>query len=914
MPINFKSWKHFSYLVFVVLPCCCFTAATVGVLSLYYGGIVSPDHFWNNWITWWFGDYIGVLVFTPSILFLPFFSKIVNWRGRALSASPILSIYILLIPLGLTFYAWKATSVFLYEKNSLTFQQQVIEVEKALSNRIDSYELALKGARGFFMGSDYVSPDEWRSYVDSLQVEENFVGINGIGWIAKVDNQDTQKFLEWARADKSKDFEIHPETSLSPDSRYVITYIEPERKNKQAVGLDISFEKNRFDAANLARDSGETALTKKVILVQDNEKTPGFLLLVPLYQKNFPLDTIEHRRSALRGWIYAPFVGKNFMNDLVLGQGKFIHIRVYDGNSVDGRDLIYDSNKFRKTAVPAKYSFERTLSFKQNTWTIVCESTPAFDEHVTTYEPFLILIGGLLITFIFGVFLYLVSRHAEFVEREVEDKTEALRQSEQRYDLAVKGMSAGLWDWESVSGASFWSDQFRRILGIPMEVEASDSAFISRIHPDDQDLVHQDIQRHYNDKTPHDMEFRMRHEDGHYIWVHGTGQAAWNEEGAPIRMAGSITDISAKKYAEDALVRSEELNNLAVRGMSVGLWDWNINTGEITTSYKMHEILGWNFGSEFVARFDDFVARVHPEDIEKVTMATNNHLVHRVPYDVEYRLQMEADSYIWLHASGQAKWDDDGAPTRMVGSIANIDARKRAEEKLIQSNAELERFAYVASHDLQEPLRMVRNFTQILNEEYGAKFDAQAREYMGFIVNGATRMQALVNDLLEYSRADKSELEMQDIECQSIMRAVEENLRQVLDESGGQVHYQDLPTVWANPVQLLRLLQNLVGNALKYRRKDVKPDISVEVIEGEDRWLFSVADNGIGIKEEYLDQIFVLFKRLHRNNEYQGTGIGLAICKKVVENMGGEIWAESEYGVGTTFYFTIPKSGNGGVV
>jgi PAS domain-containing protein len=148
------------------------------------------------------------------------------------------------------------------------------------------------------------------------------------------------------------------------------------------------------------------------------------------------------------------------------------------------------------------------------------------------------------------------------------------------------------------------------------------------------------------------MEFRMRHEDGHFVWVHGTAQTAWSDVGAPVLMVGSITDISSKKYAEEALIRSEELNNLAVRGMSVGLWDWNILTGDITTSYKMHEILGWNFGSDFVSNFDDFVARVHPEDIERLTMVTNSHLVHHVPYDVEYRLRMDDGSYIWLHACG----------------------------------------------------------------------------------------------------------------------------------------------------------------------------------------------------------------------------------------------------------------------
>ncbi len=913
-PAHFKKWADLAHLIFIITPVFCFVASTIGVLSLYYGGIVSAENFWSNWVTWWFGDYIGIVLFASLILFLPVFSNRIMWKGRVVTGLTIFSIYALMIPLGITIYAWKASTQFIYEKNLLTFQEQVVEAEKALMHRIDSYEFALKGARGFFLGSDYVSPDEWREYVGSLDVEKNFIGINGIGWIPKVSTSKLPEFLAWAKENKSPDFKIHPDASLSPDERYVITYIEPEVKNKAAVGLDISFEQKRFDAANISRDTGMTSITKKITLVQDNEKNPGFLLLVPLYKKGSDTSTVQHRRDSLMGWIYAPFIAKRFMNDLVVGQGKLLQIRIYDGDIINTDESIYDSQKDRKADYNPEYQVTKTIDIKQNRWTLIYESTPAFEKQVYGYEPLLILIGGLLFTLLFGVFLYFLSRQSEKIQLEVTEKTQELSISEQRYNLAVKGMSAGLWDWNVVTGESFWSEQFRRILGISMDEIASDAAFMARIHPDDLDAVNADIQRHYSDGVSHDMQFRMRHEDGHFIWVHGSAQTAWNDLGAPVRMVGSITDISARKYAEDALIRSEELNNLAVRGMSVGLWDWNILTGEITTSYKLHELLGWNFGSEFVANFNDFVDRVHTDDIEKVTMALNNHLVNKFPYDVEYRLQMDNGGYIWLQACGQAKWDEDGKPTRMVGSIANIDARKRAEEKLIESNAELERFAYVASHDLQEPLRMVRNFTQILNEEYGPKFDAQAREYMGFIVNGATRMQYLVSDLLEYSRASKEELDMQDIECDSIMRAVEENLKSVLTESGGRIYYDKLPVVWANPIQLMRLMQNLVGNALKYRKKDVKPDVSVEVTEQDDHWLFSIADNGIGIKEEYLDQVFVLFKRLHRSSEYEGTGIGLAICKKVVEGMGGEIWVESEYGEGSIFYFTLPKSKNRGAV
>lgn len=1033
-PINLSTWRDVFILVAILAPSSCVIAAIIGVTSLYYGGVIHEGRIITDGLTWWAGDYLGVLIVAPAIVLIPLFSQKVMWKGEKIQPLPLLSIFALLVPLGITFYAWVAVSEFQYERNVNSFQQQAIEGEKALIHRIDSYELALQGARSFFLHSRVVTKHEWHEYVHSLDVEKNFVGIYGIGWINKVLSQDLSDYQAWARTKSSEDFTIHPPTPVEQSEHYVITYIEPEERSKSAVGLDISFEKKRRDAAAISIDSGIATITKTIELVQDKERGPGFLLLLPMYKSGLPLQTVEQRRKAVTGWIYAPFIARQFLKDLTAGQGKYMHIRVYDGDKVDDSALIYDSNKFRKTASTPHYSVTKVIGIKQNHWTVVWDSTPIFEAQIKSYEPILILMSGAFITLIFATFLYSLSRRTFIIQKEVEAKTEELRYqkqqlqmifdnvpariwykddknnilrlnrqaaismggevadfegkntkdffpeladayllddlqaldsgqpklgiieefkptdgmvgwirtdkvpfldvltgqktllvvsqditdqklaedklrfSEERYDLAVRGMSVGLWDWDNTTGDVFWSNQFKGILGIKnLSFQATIDDFKVRVHPDDLDKVMESIHRHFIERASHDMEFRMRHEEGHYIWVRGSGQAIWDESGIPLRMAGSIADISARKYAEEALIRSEELNNLAVRGMSVGLWDWNIKTSEITTSYKLHEVLGWNYGSEFVSNFNDFVARVHPDDIERVSVSINNHLIFRQPYDVEYRLQGEDGTFIWLQACGQAKWDEDGNATRMVGSIANIDARKRAEEKLIQSNAELERFAYVASHDLQEPLRMVRNFTQILMEEYGEKFDENAKGYMKFVVEGAARMQDLISDLLEYSRVDKEDSLIQSVDCMAILQDVEVNLKQALQESKGHIYYENLPVINANAVQMTRLLQNLIGNAIKYRHKDIAPDILISVTSQEENWIFSVADNGIGIREEYLDQIFVLFKRLHRSSEYQGTGIGLAICKKIVEAMGGEIWVESEFGQGSTFFFTVPK-------
>ncbi|MBS1662772.1 MAG: PAS domain S-box protein [Bacteroidetes bacterium] len=238
----------------------------------------------------------------------------------------------------------------------------------------------------------------------------------------------------------------------------------------------------------------------------------------------------------------------------------------------------------------------------------------------------------------------------------------------------------------------------------------------------------------------------------------------------------------------------------------------------------------------------------------------------------------------------------------------NLDLARRAGE-LASSNAELERFAYIASHDLQEPLRMVSSFLQLLQKKYGGQLDAKADQYIHYAVDGAERMKALIMDLLEYSRVGTGKESFTWVDTSEVLKEVGDVFREKIISARATVNIGPMPTVWGDKVQVTQLFQNLISNALKYQ-SEAPPVISISATEAETHYQFSIEDNGIGIDPQFFDKIFIIFQRLHNKSDYSGTGIGLAICKKIVERHGGKIWVESTPQKGSTFYFTIIKKVN----
>jgi PAS domain S-box-containing protein len=382
---------------------------------------------------------------------------------------------------------------------------------------------------------------------------------------------------------------------------------------------------------------------------------------------------------------------------------------------------------------------------------------------------------------------------------------------------------------------------------------------------------------------------------------------------AGMRIGSQIGQFWARKQAEGELRASEARFRSLTALSSDWYWEQDEELRLTLLSGRFAERTGMD-PAPYLGRkrWEQPAANLTEADWER----HRAQLERREPFsDFEMERPGPDGNSVWLSVSGEPVFDEEGRFRGYRGVGTDITDRKRAQavlraayEDLARSNAELQQFAYVASHDLQEPLRMIGSYTQLLEKRYGAKLDTDAREFMDFIIDGAARMKQLIEDLLAYSRVGTRGRELRSVKADAALERALANLRAAIDASGAAVTHGPLPEVNADEMQLAQLFQNLIGNAIKFRAKDEALRVEVSAKEMKNEWRFCVADNGIGIEPQYYERIFMVFQRLHTQDEYAGTGIGLAICKKVVERHGGRIWVESTFGKGSRFYFTLPKT------
>jgi PAS domain S-box-containing protein len=489
------------------------------------------------------------------------------------------------------------------------------------------------------------------------------------------------------------------------------------------------------------------------------------------------------------------------------------------------------------------------------------------------------------------------------------------------------------------------------------------------VHPDDVEFVAARLAR-LCEGAPMEVQFRAVRADGQSIRVRGLFTLTPGETGARRNLYGLLCE---HRDVSESINLTEDRLQLALDAANMGVWDWNVEDSTIFWSenvYRLHGFKREELGNLF-ENYLTLVERVHPQDVERVQETVRQALSTGHDYEIEYRFRLPEGPYRWIHVKGRIYTASGVGPIRIAGTAQDITApktaelaaqaelveRKRAEaeltrlaetlesrvdertsklqetnallmheiverrrterelartnQKLVQSNRELQEFAYIASHDLKEPLRKISTFADLLQYDSRDDLDEDARFYVERMQESASRMMALIDDLLQFSRIKTSEQAFRKTDLNEILANVLSDIELGIRDANGTVKVEGMPSINADPTQMRQLFQNLITNALKFRRKDVTPQVRVFAELAADEKLADVRvcrliveDNGIGFDEQYSDRIFAPFQRLH--TEYEGTGMGLAICRRIVERHHGNIQVASKPGGGSRFVIELP--------
>ncbi|QLK26395.1 ATP-binding protein [Natrinema zhouii] len=526
-----------------------------------------------------------------------------------------------------------------------------------------------------------------------------------------------------------------------------------------------------------------------------------------------------------------------------------------------------------------------------------------------------------------GVFRPVTNDDGDVVSIVVSDRDVTERKAHERYlrdakaqlEAATEAGAVGTWEWQIPENLMTVGTSFAETFGID-PVDARDGVplewFIDAIHEDDRDRVEAAIEDAVERCGEYEAEYRVWNADGELRWVVARGHVESDEDGNPVTFPGALTDITERKRAELEVEKQRKELETLFQVLPVGAVVANEDGSLLRANDSAKEIWGGDvFDAESIAEYEKYSAvwaetgePVEPEDWTMAQVLRGEEVAEPNVYEIE---TFDGDRRIIME-HGMPVRDDRGNVSRAVVTLTDITERREFQRKLEEtveqveeSNERLEQFAYAASHDLQEPLRMVTSYLQLLESQYSDAFDEDGQEFLAYAVDGAERMHEMIDGLLEYSRVETRGDPLEPIDLETALEDVIDDLQLQIEETDAEITVGDLPVVEGDASQLRQVFQNLLDNALTYYDDD-PPRVHVDAERRGREWVLSVRDEGIGIDPENQDRVFTVFDRLHSREEYEGTGIGLALCQRIVERHGGEIWVDSEPGDGTTFSLMLP--------
>ena len=477
-------------------------------------------------------------------------------------------------------------------------------------------------------------------------------------------------------------------------------------------------------------------------------------------------------------------------------------------------------------------------------------------------------------------------------------------------DVIVEADLSGVVTYVSPSCRTVLGFEPHEILGRPA---------LEWVHEADRVRVEREHLAIFDSPEPVTSTYRCRRNDGTIAWIESVSQQVPEPDtGEPAAVLGCCRDVTERRAVEERLRTSESMLADAQAVAHIGSWEWHVGAERITWSDELYRIFGLEPG-EFVATYEAWLGRIHPEDRRLADETVRRALADRKPYRLHHRVLLDGGEVRVVLGRGRVETAPDGSVVKMVGTAQDVTGQHRVQLALAQARAELERsnreleqFAFDASHDLNEPLRMMSGAAAWLCDHMCECMGEEGRQMAASIVDGTDRMQTMVSDLLEYSRVGVKPPERERVDCAQLVAQATDLLAETIAEKRARVSCAELPVIEAHSTQLARVFQNLISNGLKFTAEGTAPQVVIAASREAGAWRFSVTDNGIGIDPDQREQIFEMFRRLGVRDFYAGTGIGLSLCRRIVERHGGRIWVDPAPGGGSVFCFTIPDAPDAG--
>lgn len=674
----------------------------------------------------------------------------------------------------------------------------------------------------------------------------------------------------------------------------------PLAGNEVVIGYDILADSTRNQEAILAIESKRLFFAGPFALRQGGE---AIVARLPIYEEG---EFIGFAAALIYWEKFKREIFENFNN--LNPEFTIDFLKIYP-NSNDEISLL--NSDFSDANGPV----ERFL-IEEGNWIIKLQlnQSKAFDSII------FLSIGRLFTSFLFSFLLYKFAQQPYTLKKKITETTEELQLSNQRFQLATKANSQIIWDWDLVTNTTIRSENFEKLLGYKQTNESSHNEFWkSLIHPDDLEKVEKNLQKTLSGKkNKWSQEFRVRKSNGQTIYILDRGRVIRNNEGKAIRLIGSTQDISERKKIEDEIISQKQRFSNVIEGTNAGTWEWNVQTGETIFNETWAEIIGYSLKELEPISIQTWQKFAHPEDFIESGKQLDLHFSGKSDrYEAECRMLHKDGHWVWVLDRGKVlSWTEDGKPLMMFGTHVDITQKKKREEeiktanqKLQSANEELRSFASVASHDMKEPLRMISSFLELLEMKYHSVLDEKGIQYIRFAVDGAKRLSRLTGDMMEYATIGFDPKDLKKLDLNEIIQEVLAIKQNELEEGKVKIETQKLPSVLGIKTPIKTVFINLISNAIKYQKQGNTPLVKISAENLKDLVKITVEDNGIGIEKEYFDQIFALFGRLHSKKEFGGTGLGLSVSKKIIRQHGGDIWVESELGIGSKFHFTLKKYG-----